>query len=89
MGKIRPLERPSIYEDPLKSKTMSQPRKKRVIVFEVRVTVFTDKIQEFLTSSIHACIAGLARYEMNQGRVTTFEIKTRVLDGKTFAPFKK
>lgn len=68
---------------------MSQPRKKRTIIFEIRITVFTDFMQDFLTNSIRACVTGIAGYEKSQGRVTNFELNERVIDSKTSEPFKR
>lgn len=68
---------------------MTKKRKARVLVFEIRITVFTDFMQELFSGMIKMVVYALGEQEKEKGRLTKIEFNERVLDAKTFAPFKK
>ncbi len=69
---------------------MSQSRKKRIVVFEIRITVFTDYLQDFFSGMVRGTIKAMEMFAFSKGySKTKFEIQQRVLDGKTFAEIKK
>ena len=53
-------------------------------MYELRITVFTDFMQEFVQSTIRAFVKGMIQYHFQSGKATKFEMQERVLDGKTF-----
>lgn len=68
---------------------MAQQRKKRILVYEIRVTLFTDFLQKMVEDTIDNLVSGMRNYSISKGRITKWEVTKRVLDGKTFAEIKK
>ncbi len=54
---------------------MSQSRKKRVIVFNIRITCYTDFMQEFLSNTIKQTVKAMQIHEKNKGRLTEITLK--------------
>jgi len=68
---------------------MAQPRKKRIIVYEIRVGIFTDFMQKFIENCFDAFFKAMKCGDEMKGRITEYEIKKRIIDGKTFAIIKE
>ncbi len=68
---------------------MAQKRKKRILVYEIRITVWTDFMQKFFSDVMAAIVTGLVRQQKERGHITQFEFSERVLDGKTYQEIKK
>ena len=68
---------------------MTQQRKKRILIYEIRITIMTDWLQQMAEQFMDAFITAMIRYDEQKGRVTKYEVTKRVLDGKTFEEIKK
>lgn len=60
-------------------------RKKRIIVFEIRITVFTDYTLNFFTTIFEATIVSAQRFASMKYKTVTITRERKILDGKTFA----
>lgn len=66
---------------------MSEKRREREIVYEVRIRVWTSFMQQVVEGFMDACLKALALHHAAKGYKTTFEVQKRVLDAKTKQPF--
>ena len=62
----------------------NQKREERTIVFEIKITVWTDHMQRFLTETILGVIKAMRMNEESQRRKTIIKVKERVLNKKGF-----
>lgn len=68
---------------------MAQIRKQRILVFEIRITVWTDFMQKLIGDVVKNVIYSIGSHEEGKGRKTKIEFTERVLDPKTFAEIKQ
>jgi hypothetical protein len=60
-------------------KSMTTIRKKRVIFYEIRITVYTDWIEELTKKFFESALLGFITHEKNRGRITAMEVKQETL----------
>ena len=58
---------------------MSQKRKKRTLVYTIRITVWTDFMEELFSGFIDMVLRALVQREADEGRITKIEVEKEVV----------
>lgn len=58
---------------------MSQKRKKRTLVYTIRITVWTDFMEELFSGFIDIVFRALVQREADEGRITKIEVEKEVV----------